>query len=507
MSQLAGKCHRIGVAIVGLAIVGLVLCFPATSDAAETQAENSSLVQFDLGSTKWQASGHWNVLTDHERLGVLNSGAVDSQGRSTTLAVRQIDGWSGINSLGHTGDGPFPPEAMRDSFYLGDDDRHAALRLEGLVPGGEYKLTFYGSRLGGEQKRTTHYRVGDLTAELNTADNKTISTEISKAVANEQGQLTIEIDCPDGEDYGYLGALVIAGEFPTAEESLQPADPLNGPPIVTCAAWIVGDGKTGQRLWGAMDNVPRQMASTTKIMTAVLVLEEAEKDKDLLDETVTVSARADRTGGSTAGIQVGEQYLVRELLYGLLLPSGNDAAVALAEHVGNRFPLPEGDADEPQPDSLARFVAAMNAKAETLGMQATRYFDPHGNSANRSSASDLLRLAHHAIQLESLRQYVGTRQMSVSARGPNGAPRKVTWNNTNKLLGIEGFDGIKTGTTRQAGACLVSSGHRNGTHLIVVVLGSTSTDARYVDSRNLYRWAWQQTAGQTKNDAEQAASE
>lgn len=109
---------------------------------------------------------------------------------------------------------------------------------------------------------------------------------------------------------------------------------------------------------------------------------------------------------------------------------------------------------------------------------------------------DLVALAYHALRLSRFRQYVSTRQHGCSLVGPGGYTRNVVWKNTNRLLQIDGYHGVKTGTTSAAGACLVSSGHRNDDHLLVVVLGSTSGDARYVDTRNLFRWAWQEREGE-----------
>jgi D-alanyl-D-alanine carboxypeptidase (penicillin-binding protein 5/6) len=140
----------------------------------------------------------------------------------------------------------------------------------------------------------------------------------------------------------------------------------------------------------------------------------------------------------------------------------------------------------------------MNRRAEQLGMKETRYLDPHGNSANRASARDLLRLAWTTMQDENFRAYVQTRRHACTAGGGDDgnagddAAREVVWTNTNQLLAIHGYDGVKTGTTSAAGACLVSSGRRGDDHLLLVVLGSTSKDGRYVDSRNLFRWAWRE---------------
>ena len=98
--------------------------------------------------------------------------------------------------------------------------------------------------------------------------------------------------------------------------------------------------------------------------------------------------------------------------------------------------------------------------------------------------------ARAALRNPLLRKYVATRQRGCKLVGAKGYQRNVVWKNTNQLLAMEGFDGVKTGTTRAAGACLVSSGRRGADHLVVVVLGSASSAARYVDTRNLYRWAW-----------------
>ena len=102
-----------------------------------------------------------------------------------------------------------------------------------------------------------------------------------------------------------------------------------------------------------------------------------------------------------------------------------------------------------------------------------------------------------AMQNKLFREYVSTRKHSYSVVGKDGRKRKVTWTNTNKLLGEEGYDGVKTGTTRAAGACLVASGTSGGDHLIVVVLGASPSDARYTDARALFQWAWQQRAAGT----------
>lgn len=303
------------------------------------------------------------------------------------------------------------------------------------------------------------------------------------------------------ETWKLLGAPVL--EEPPAPEPnavngeqlpLAPPDRLDGPPVVSCKAWAVGDAKTGQLLWGAQEAAPAEIASTTKIMTAHVVLTLAAREPAALAEEVRISKRADATSGSTAMIRAGDAISVDELLYGLMLPSGNDAATALAEHFGRRFEPPEGG--DAQTDPFERFVAEMNRTARRLEMHDSHFMNPHGlpDSAHRSSARDLLRLAATALQNPQFRKYAVTRQHGARVVGRGGKVRNLVWKNGNRLLEIGGYEGIKTGTTSQAGACLVSAGVHDNDRLIVVVLGATSNDARYIDARNLFRWAWKTRA-------------
>jgi D-alanyl-D-alanine carboxypeptidase (penicillin-binding protein 5/6) len=232
------------------------------------------------------------------------------------------------------------------------------------------------------------------------------------------------------------------------------------------------------------------MASTTKMMTALVVLRVVGRHPGAAVEMVTFSERADRTSGSTAGVRADERLPVRDLLYGLLLPSGNDAAVALAEHFGGRLAAPADSPDEADP--LPRFVAEMNRVAAELGLRETRFANPHGlpASGHQASARDLASLARDALARPDFARVVATMRRGCTLVDGEGRQRNVTWTNTNRLLGTEGYDGIKTGTTTAAGACLVASGRRGDDHLIVVVLGSDSSESRYADARNLFRWGW-----------------
>ncbi len=289
-----------------------------------------------------------------------------------------------------------------------------------------------------------------------------------------------------------LGPLVMTEE-PAPEPAIVnaeatekgPADALDGPPFVTCKAWVIADGETGELLAGGKEDERRDPASTTKIMTALLVTSLAEKDPSVLDEIVTFSEQADGTSGSTADVKAGEKLTVGELLYGLLLPSGNDASVAIAEHFGKRL-TPDAKS------SYDGFIAAMNRKAAEIGMKSTHFANPHGLTAegHQTTARDLALLATLAFKQPEFRKRVGTAQHGSTVDSVSGYKRNVVWKSTNQLLRTEGYDGIKTGTTGAAGCCLVSTAERNGRRLVIVALGAPSTESRYVDTRNLYRWAW-----------------
>lgn len=317
-----------------------------------------------------------------------------------------------------------------------------------------------------------------------------------RAVIKFQRQAGVEATGEVGPDtWRALGPLLTEDQ-PTPDPAIvmsqvrkkRPADKLTGPPVVTCKAYAIADAKTGEVLWGYNDSLQRDPASVTKIMTAYLVCQLAEEDPAVLEEVMTFSERADKTSGSTSDLNAGERVKVGDALYGLMLPSGNDMSVALAEHFGKRF------AEDEDTAPYDAFIAAMNKAAADLGMAGTGYRNPHGLTAegHHTNAGDMVKLARAALALPKFREVVKTPLYALTVDSVDGYQRNVVWKNTDQLLGIEGFYGVKTGTTGPAGACLVSAGKRGDSDLIVVVLGSTSGDARYVDARNLYRWAWGQ---------------
>lgn len=303
-----------------------------------------------------------------------------------------------------------------------------------------------------------------------------------------------------------LGA-VLAAQLPLASADSPDAkakkpDPLDGPPVVTCKAWVVIDAKTGKRLDGENDTERLHPASVTKMMTAFLVSEVLEKDPDAINEIITFSENADKTIGSTSGVNAGEKVSVGELLYGLMLPSGNDASVAFAEHFGDRV------GEESEAKGYDRFIEAMNQRAKSLGMEKTGYRNSHGldNDEHLTTAADQAILAREIMNSLILSKVVGTPTYKTDVTKPDGSKREVEWKNTNRLLQYENYLGIKTGTTSKAGACLASCCEREGDRRIMIVLGSSGTDARYSDSRNLWRWTWNQMPPNAKADKKMTLS-
>jgi serine-type D-Ala-D-Ala carboxypeptidase (penicillin-binding protein 5/6) len=318
-------------------------------------------------------------------------------------------------------------------------------------------------------------------------------TEAAVKAFQKQSQLA-DTGIVDRATWDKLGPLVepVAVADPPAINSVVlprgPMDPLDGPPWVSCHSWAIADGANGKLLGGVDADEPRDPASTTKIMTAFVVLNMANARPELLEEVITFSTTADQTTGSTAGIRAGEMLTAGELLYGLLLPSGNDASVAFAEHCGAKLLT----APTTPQQAYDAFIAEMNATAKRLGMTHSTFANPHGltDKQHKMSANDLCLLAHQALQIPLFRQIVVTRQRGCVVQSSAGYTRNVKWENTNELLATEGYLGVKTGTTSAAGACLVSLAERDNQSRICVILGSGNSRARYADTRNLLRWSW-----------------
>lgn len=239
-------------------------------------------------------------------------------------------------------------------------------------------------------------------------------------------------------------------------------------PKTNSRRYIVYDRISKSMIIGKNEDVKSAMASTTKIMTTIVILEKAD-----LNETVTVSAKAGGTGGSRLGLKRGDKTSVRDLLYGLMLRSGNDAAVALAEHVGG---------------SVKEFAELMNEKAIELGLTNTHFVTPHGlDDANHyTTALELAKLTDYAMDNETFAKIVGTKSTTIYI---NNQSRQI--NNTNELLGVlNGVVGVKTGFTNNAGRCLVTETKRNNMDIITIVLGADTKKDRTKDSVNLIEYTF-----------------
>ena len=240
-------------------------------------------------------------------------------------------------------------------------------------------------------------------------------------------------------------------------------------PRIVSRAVIAMDTITGRVLFEKNAYIQRPMASTTKIMTALLAIE-----KGNLNDVVTISVRSARVGGSSAHLYKGEKIKLNNLLYGLMLPSGNDAAIAIAEHIGG---------------SVENFAQMMTLKAKEIGANNTAFVTPHGldKPGHFTTAYDLALITKYALENKKFSQLVGTHQASIP--GYEGSVRK--YHNTNEMLrGYWGADGVKTGYTGKAGRCLVTSATRNNWRVLSVVLGSDSRNQRASDSTKILNYVF-----------------
>lgn len=255
------------------------------------------------------------------------------------------------------------------------------------------------------------------------------------------------------------------------------------PGAVSASEAILMDADTGNILYDKNGEMPAPMASTTKIMTALIAIQSG-----MLNQMVTIGQDAPNevieNDGSSAQLVVGDQIKLQDLLYALMLPSGDDAAVAIADAVAG---------------SVSNFVTIMNVEARKLDLYQTHYVnvdglpptDDNGNPINGvhySSTYDLARLARYAMRLPLFMKIVDTKVYILPASSTHHAYK---WDTTNTLLGVyQGMRGIKTGTTPEAGACLVFAAERNGHTLIGVVLDSTTDAGRFTDAETLLNWGF-----------------
>ena len=252
------------------------------------------------------------------------------------------------------------------------------------------------------------------------------------------------------------------------EKTIQTASEAIEIPKINSRYAIILDRNSKAIIYGKNEFTKTKMASTTKIMTAIVVIENTN-----LNNVVEISGKAAGTGGSRLKIKKGDKITVRDLLYGLMLRSGNDAAVALAEYIGG---------------SIEGFAVLMNKKAKEIGLKNTNFVTPHGldSEEHYTTTYELAILTDYALSNETFMNIVRTKTCNINI---NGYSRTIS--NTNELLGnLNGVYGVKTGFTNGAGRCLVTSIKRNNLDIICIVLGADTKKIRTTDSVKLIEYTF-----------------
>lgn len=277
---------------------------------------------------------------------------------------------------------------------------------------------------------------------------------------------------PNGLPATASGSPETGSPAPTASPAPD-ASPAVPEPALTARSAFLMSYRTGTTLFERNAKEPLPMASTAKIITALTAIRYARPE-----EVVTIAPEdvVDPVLESSMGLQAGDTVTVHDLLVGLLLPSGNDAARTLARYVGPRLP---GD---PAGDPIDRFVTEMNTVAAGLGMTGAHFVHPAGDDGEGqvATAHGLALAARALLDQPALLPIVAMPHATVHIGGPN--TRSLTFNNTNELLSQEGVYGVKTGTTPAAKQCLIFAFRNHGNDVVGVILGS---DDRYADARTL----------------------
>ncbi|KAA6210283.1 D-alanyl-D-alanine carboxypeptidase family protein [Streptomyces filamentosus] len=271
-------------------------------------------------------------------------------------------------------------------------------------------------------------------------------------------------------------AAVLAGGFSASQA--QAATPPT--PSITAPGGFVMNNGTAATLFGKGADTRRPTGSTTKIMTAKVVL--AQRGLNL-DAKVTVQkAYSDyivSKNASSARLIVGDKVTVRQLLYGLMLPSGCDAAYALADKFGT---------GTTRAARVKSFIGKMNDEARKMGLRNTHFdsFDGISNGSNYSTPRDLTKIASSAMKNTTFRSIVKTRSTTQKVTTKTGGYRNMVWTNTNKMLGTySGMIGVKTGSGQQAKYCLVFAATRGGKTVIGTVLAAPNEASRTADVKKL----------------------
>jgi len=235
---------------------------------------------------------------------------------------------------------------------------------------------------------------------------------------------------------------------------------------ITSSSAIVMEQSTGRILFEKKMRKKVKIASTTKILTAIVAIENGN-----LSDKVVISKKAAGVGGSEVGIVAGSEVLLESLMYGMLLKSGNDCAIAIAEHIGG---------------SVEEFAKMMNEKAYEIGAKDTNCTNPHGldTEGNYSTAYDLALITRYAKTNDTLSKMLGTKSITVNF---DKVPKYLA--NTNRLLSTYAYcDGGKTGFTNMANRCLVATAKKDDLEIVAVILGANTTDIRFSECKELLKY-------------------
>ncbi|WP_107415926.1 D-alanyl-D-alanine carboxypeptidase family protein [Actinacidiphila paucisporea] len=257
------------------------------------------------------------------------------------------------------------------------------------------------------------------------------------------------------------------------------------PPSIAAKGGFVMNNASDATYYTKAADTRRSTGSTTKIMTFEVVLRQ--KNLNLNSRITVQKAYSDyivSKNASSAHLIVGDKLTVRQLLFGMMLPSGCDAAYALADRYG---------VGSTRAARVKQFIGQMNSAAKGLGLKNTHFdsFDGIGNGANYSTPRDLTKLASTAMKSADFRSVVKTRTIKTRVVTKTNGYRNYSWTNTNTLLGsYTGTIGVKTGSGPQAGYCLVFAATRGSRTVIGTVLASTSATQRATDARKLMDYAF-----------------
>ena len=248
------------------------------------------------------------------------------------------------------------------------------------------------------------------------------------------------------------------------------------PPQVTASSVYVINADTGQVLYRKNENKPYRILSITKLITAYVLVQ---RMGGQLSDAVTIT-QADLTSGATAGLRKGDAWSLEDLLYGMLLVSGNDASLAIADHVGRAMLAQE----KKQGSAIKRFVQEMQSAAASLGATHTQFADPYGLSpSNVSTANDVALIGSTVFRDARLLPFWQCARQTLGIGGPQA--RTITLQSTIELIGEDSIVGAKTGSHVSMNIYHLVVGWRapNGQTIVAVVLGSASHSARYDDMR------------------------